>query len=178
MRVVRIILSLVALLSFAECTKFSSECEFIIKPRLMVLDSSNPGNPAYMARAYAFYNIGKTRSEAEQWAPESFSEAQAGLITNKGSKDKRTYNLAGEQGDDTFVHLTLTSSPVMLVVVDPISRFYAYGVFEYKVPMPRMEIVVHFKEWLSEKPYQEVYWTVVSEKYELEGPPETEEGAQ
>ncbi len=145
MRVVRIILSLVALLSFAGCVKFDSECEFIIKPRWLPVsmnEQSSPDNPAYMVRVYAFYNVGKNPSEAERWRPRSFAQAEAGIIHHRTSDQRHSYSLVGEQGDDKLVHLTMTSSPVVLVAVDPLNRFYAYGVFEYGIPMPQLEIVL------------------------------------
>lgn len=178
MKVARIISVLIVLLLSVDCAKFSPECEFVIKPRLRRMSMDKPGSPAYMVRVYAFYNIGKTRSLAEKWRPRSFAEAEAGIINRRGSDEVRSYSLVGEQGEDTFVHLTMTSSPVMLVAVDPLNRFYAYGVFEYEIPLPRLEIVLPINGWLDKEPYKEAYWTVINEKYDREGTPETEEKTQ
>lgn len=170
MRLITTILVAAALVAgLAGCKKVSAECEFVIKPRLMVAEGSNPDQPAYMVRVYAFYNVGKLRKDAERdWRPASYAEAESGIISHTRTGEIRSYSLMGEQNDeDSFVYMTLTSSPVMLVAVDPLSRFYAYGVFEYGIPMPTFYLAVHFKKWETEAPYKDgQYWTVVSAEYE------------
>ncbi len=74
-----------------------------------------------------------------------------------------------QSGEDGYVHLVLTSSPVVLVAVDPVNRFYAWRTFRYEMPMPRMEIPVRFLLWrpTAEQPwYDDSEWRVVGAEYE------------
>jgi hypothetical protein len=142
-------------------------------PRTLPVQGANPASPSFMARAYAFYNVGKTRALAEMWSPGSYSNAEAGLIGHAGTGELRSYSLMAEQGDDTYARLMITSSPVVLVVVDPLNRYYAYGVFEYGIPMQRMDITVHFQLWKKDA-HKEGWWTVVSAAYEEQSPQEPE----
>lgn len=157
----------------AGCADFSVECEFIVMPRTMIAQNSSPDTPSYRARVYAFYNVGKDRTQVEkEWAPASYADAEAGIIRHKGSGEIRSYSLMGEQGDDTYVRLIMTSSPVVLVALDPVHRLYACGAFEYMPPMNRMQFPVHFQVWKQmEEYYKEGYWTIRSAMYE-ETPPQ------
>ncbi|MDR2890876.1 MAG: hypothetical protein LBV18_04650 [Alistipes sp.] len=157
-----------ALSGFGGCTPFNAECEFVIEPRLVLMDGGNPVQPAYMARVYAFYGLGKdVEAIQDEWYAASYPDAEAGIITNRDTDEERSFSIVGEQntgeGEDGFVHLTVTSSPVLLVAVDPLYGQYAWGVFEYGIPMPRLEFYVSFQPWKSVVPYKEGLWNYASE---------------
>ena len=115
------------------------------------------------------------------WRPSSYADAAAGVIRHRTTGEGRSYSRMGEQDHsaeriDDYIHIPLTSSPVVLVAVDPVNRFYAYRKFEYKIPIEKILVPVTFKVWLWEQPYKENEWTVISER--SENPAREEEPAQ
>ena len=155
------------------CRKYTGECELTVKPRRLVVASSPDNGSAHQVRIYAFYIGQGTKEsdvvEARNWRPMSYSDAEAGIITNIYTGETRSTGLFAEQGDDYSVRLTLSSSPVVLVAVNAMDRYYAWRAFKYEIPMPRMEIVVRFLLYQStaETPeYADADWRVTSEQYE------------
>lgn len=153
---------LMALAGLAGCKKFSVECELVLQPRVMISSGSDPLTPAYMARVYAFY-IDDDEYLRPDMIPSSYADAEAGVIRN--GTQMRSYSLAGEQQDDTFVHLVLTKSPVLLVAIDPVNRFYAWRTFKYEIPLERIFVPVVFRTYQTE-PYKESDWMIISEASE------------
>jgi hypothetical protein len=123
--------------------------------------------PAYRARVYACY-IDETDARGVNWRPESYADAEGGLIRHRSTHEVRSHGLVGFQSEDDNIYITLTSSPVVLVAVDPVNRFYAYRVFRYEMPLDRIYVPVVFKVWQWEQPYREGEWTVVSAQSEEE----------
>lgn len=163
-------------LALAGCVKYSVDCRLAIRPRILTTQSSPAdGQAAYMVRIYATYvpEAGK-----ERWAPESYADADAGIIRNMDSGAARSHGLMAEQAEGSeTVDMTLSNSPVILVAVDPINRLYAYRYFEYKPPL-RQEVLMtlRFLLWKPEARYVDSYWTVVNENMEeAESPEESTE---
>jgi hypothetical protein len=159
-----IIFALAALAVLTGCKKFSVECDLVLQPRVMVSSGSDPRTPAYMARAYVFY-IDEKEYRNPSWRPASYADAEAGIIRNTRTDEVRSYNLAGAQGEDTYVHLVLTKSPIVLVAVDPVNRFYAWRTFQYEIPLERIFVPVVFRTYQT-TPYKESDWTFASEEDE------------
>lgn len=150
----------VVLCSVAGCKKYSVECELVVQPRTMISSGSGEFTPAHLARVYAFY-VTETEARNQTWIPISYEDAEAGIITHRGTGEVRAHSLAGGQGDDTYVRLVLTRSPAMLVAVDPVSRMYAYRAFKYEIPLREpLYVPVTFKVYQSSAPYTENEWTV------------------
>ncbi len=157
-----VIFTLLALAALAGCKKFSVECELVIQPRVMVSSGSDPLTPAYMARAYAFY-IDEREYLHPARKPASYADAEAGIIRHNTTGEVSSFNLSGAQGDDNYVHLTLTKSPMLLVAVDPVNRIYAWRTFQYEIPLERIFVPVTFKAFQL-TPYRESDgWTVIKE---------------
>ncbi len=79
-------------------------------------------------------------------------------------------------GGDGFVHLTLTKSPVLLVALDPVNKFYAWRLFKYEAPLERIFVPVSFKIYQKD-PYEENEWRVISLERE-QNPAQEEEGEE
>jgi hypothetical protein len=121
-----------------------------------------------MARVYVWY-IDETDARDGIWRPGSWADAEAGIVRHRNTGEVRSHALVGYQSDeDNCVHLVLTKSPVLLVAVDPINRFYAWRVFRYKIPLESIRVPVTFRVWRWEQPYVESDWTVVSAQSEEE----------
>ncbi len=165
---------LMALAGLAGCKKFSVECELVLQPRVMVSSGSDPLTPAYMARVYAFY-IDENEYRRPSILPASYADAEAGVI-RRGTQ-VRSHNLMGEQQDDTFVRLVLTKSPVLLVAVDPVNRFYAWRTFQYEIPLERLYVPVTFRTYQKDR-HKEGDWTFVSEASENATQEEQESSGQ
>lgn len=158
--------------SSVSCVKFSPECEVVVRASVQTAQGSTPGvTPAYMARVYAFY-ISPEEMKARTWAPESYADAEAGIVRHIDTGEIRSTSLVGGQGEDGWVHLVVSSSPVLLVAVDPVNRFYGYRTIEYMVPLPRLVIPVHFQLWRTE-PYTDSLWWMAPDKSEE---PDQDEG--
>jgi hypothetical protein len=111
-----------------------------------------------MARVYAWY-VSEADARDFNWRPESWADADAGVVRHKVSGEVRSHGQMARQGDDNYVHLTLSQSPVVLVAVDPVNKMYAWRVFKYEMPLSKIYVPVSFKAWLTER-YKENDWTV------------------
>ncbi len=151
----------IALLCISGCAKYTSDCELVVRPRRLPVQSSPAaGDAAYEVTVFAFY---VSEKDMERWAPQSYADAQAGQIRNLDTGEVRTFSLMGGQGDDTYVHLTLSRSPVVLVAVDRFDNFYAYRTFEYLVPQVNpVTMTLRFVLWKPEAQFTDSYWKVVN----------------
>jgi hypothetical protein len=138
----------------------------------MVSQGSDPLTPAYMARVYVWY-IDRKEYRENPWRPDSWADAEAGIVRHRTSGEVRSHGLAGVQDDaDGYIHIPLTRSPVLLVAVDPVNRFYAWRTYEFKIPLERVLVPVTFRTYynMTQIPYREEEWTVTS--FETENPPQ------
>jgi len=172
-RAAAILAAAVVTLALGGCKKYSVELNLVAQPRVMISAGSDPLTPAYMARVYAWY-VSEGDAEANDgegnWAPASYADADAGVVRHRETGEERSFGLVGEQGEDGYVRMTLTRSPVVLVAVDPVNGFYAWRVFEF--PLPFREpyyLPVTFRVYNASKPYEENDWTVVSLQSETAG---------
>jgi hypothetical protein len=134
----------------------------------MTSPASDALTPAYMVRVYATYISDADVLDEGVWRPESWADAEAGLVRHRTTGEVRSHGLMGVQDEeDTYVHLILTSSPVVLVAVDQMNKFYAYRVFRYEIPLETIRVPVTFKTWQWERPYKENEWTFVSAQSEI-----------
>ncbi len=156
----------------AGCTKYSAECELVVTPYVMAAQSSDPKTPAYMVRVYAYY-INEEDAYNQNWRPMSYADADAGIVTHRETGQTMARGLAAGQGEDTFVHIALTRSPVLLVAVDPLNRMYGWRTFKYQMPLETIRIPVSFQKWRETEPhYKEYEWTMVGEASEQQPDPE------
>jgi hypothetical protein len=160
--------AIVVLMALSACVKYTATCELVVMPRRMPVESSPTDGAAHMVRIYVIY-IGKGKInenlDIKDWRPMSYSDAEAGMITNTKTGGVKYASLYRQQGDDSYVRLPITSSPAVLVAVNEMDEYYAWRYFEYEVPMPRMEIVLRFMLWKStdQAPlYSDSEWTVGS----------------
>ncbi|MDR2891323.1 MAG: hypothetical protein LBV18_07025 [Alistipes sp.] len=142
------------------CSTFSPECELVVQPYAMVSSGSDIQTPAYMARVYAFY-VDEREALEFSWQPDSYTDAEAGIVRHRTTGEVRSHGLAAGQGDDDYIHLVLSSSPVLLVAIDPINGLCAWRVFKYQMPLERVFVPVTFKSYQS-TPYKENEWTFMS----------------
>jgi hypothetical protein len=151
------------------------ETDLIIRPRIKISEgSADAGEPAYQMRLYAWYISDKEKKDNE-WVASSWEDADGGIITNTRTGERRSFEFLAEQpqielaegeelkDEDTYIHLTLTRSPVFLVAVDPINRFYAYRTLEMPKPMSWMRLTLMIRTWKEREKWLE--WTVTSADY-------------
>jgi hypothetical protein len=166
------ILSIVA---FTTCGKGNYETDLIIRPRIRISEGSAPeGEAAYQMRVYAWY-ITKDEKLNNLWEAASWEDADAGIITNIKTGERRSFEFLVEQpeielaegeelnDEDTYIHLALTRSFVFLVAVDPLNRFYAYRPLEMPKPMPWMRLTLMIRTWKEREKWLD--WTVTSADY-------------
>ncbi len=155
---------MVALLALAGCTKYNVECELVLQPRVMVSEGSNPLTPAYMARVYVWY-IDKKEHLDHNWRPESYADAEMGVVRHRGTGEVWPFGLTGTQAEDGYVRIPLTSSPVLLVAIDPVNRLYAWRTFDFRIPLERVYVPVTFRTYYRPEqfPYRDGDWTVLRE---------------
>ncbi len=169
LRVVFVVLSLSTfnfqLSTLTSCTKYTVECELVVQPRVMVSQGSNPLTPAYMARVYVWY-VDKKEHLDHNWRPASYTDAEAGIVRHRGTGEVRSFGLVGTQSEeDGFVRIPLTSSPVLLVAIDPVNRLYAWRTFDFKLPLESILVPVTFRTYYTPEqfPYKDGDWTVLRE---------------
>jgi hypothetical protein len=163
-----------ALVALAGCTKYPVECELVVQPRVMVSEGSDPLTPAYMARVYVWY-INKKEHLDHKWRPESYTDAEAGVVRHRDTGEVWSFGLSGTQsGEKGYVHIPLTSSPVLLVAIDPVNKLYAWRTFEFRVPLESVLVPVTFRTYYRPEqfPYRDGDWTVL--RSESENTPQEE----
>jgi hypothetical protein len=133
----------------------------------MTSAGSDIQNPAYMTRLYGWYIDEK---DIMNWRPDTFADADAGIIRHRVTHEVRSHGITASQlGEDIFISMIITRSPVLLVAVDPVSGMYAWRTFKYQIPLQTTRVPVSFKTYLDTYPYKENEWTI--DKLET---PETE----
>lgn len=171
-RATAIAVTIAAMLVVAGCKKYDEECHLVVQPCVMVSAGSDPKTPAYMARVYAFY-ITERDEVDECWAPASYADAEAGIVRHLTTGEVRTFGLVAEQREkdasgedaekDGFAHLVLSRSPVVLVAVDPVNKFYAYRTFAFQLPLRApLYVPVTFRVYNSAAAYEENKWKIAS----------------
>lgn len=149
------------------CTKFSAECDYVIMPQRMLVESSPKDQPAWLTRVYVFYlaeNETGEKATPNPWAPSSWADADAGIVRNGNTGEVRLSSYVVEQGGDNYIHAVVSSSPVMLVVVNAYDKMYAWGTYKYEIPMPEVRLPLQFDIWKkgdeSVTSYGNMRWTV------------------
>lgn len=173
------------LLCLAGCGKANYETDLVIRPRIRRVDSSPAGGEAaYQMRVYAWY-IGEGE-KVDTWKAESWEDADAGIITNIKTGEKRSFEFMQEQpeielgegevldDEQTYLHFYLTRSPIFLVAVDPLNKFYAYRMLETPKPMPVQRVTLMLQLWRKEVSYKFLEWTIVNATKEKEQEEQTE----
>ena len=149
------------------CTKFSAECDYTIMPRRLEVESSPRDGMAYQVRVYVFY-MGEFEIDfkTNPWKPESWADADMGIVRNRNTGEVRVSSYVVEQGEDNFIHAIVTSSPVMFVVVDEYDKMYAWGTFKYEIPMAQVWMPVQFQVWKKSlaEPFRDGNWMVWGEQ--------------
>ena len=160
------------MLGMSGCAKYTSDCEVVIRPRVLRVQSSpSSGEAAYMVKVYAYYI---SEDDIENWAPASYADAESGFIRHKISGETRRSGFMREQPDyddgaldeDTYIRFTFSNSPIFLVAVDPVNKFYAWRELEYKVPLDRLTIVLRFQLWKNAEQYKDSEWYISSENFD------------
>jgi hypothetical protein len=171
-KILRAVLVVLLLSTLTSCKKYSVECELVVRPYVKITSGSDDHTLGYLIRVYAFYTDEKDYLNP-RWRPASWVNAEAGLIRNVATGEVRSHDLMGGQSpEDGYVHLTLTSSPMVLVAVDPVNKFYAWRTFKYEVPLERLYVPVSFEIYQSS--YKKYEWNVASEKSDNTPPEEVE----
>jgi hypothetical protein len=163
------------LVGVTACGKADYETDLIIRPRIKISEgSAAEGEAAYQMRVYAWY-ITKDEKLNNLWEASSWEDADAGIITNIKTGERRSFEFLvaqpeielaeGEElkDEDTYIHLYLTRSPVFLVAVDPLNRFYAYRSLEMPKPMPWMRLTLMIRIWKEREKFLD--WTITSADY-------------
>jgi hypothetical protein len=172
---VKITVLLLSVVALAYCGKGDYETDLIIRPRIKISEgSADAGEAAYQMRVYAWY-ISKNERLNNEWQAASWEDADAGIITNVRTGERRSFEFLASQpeitlaegeellDEETYIHLTLTRSPVFLVAVDPINRFYAYRSLEMPKPMPWMRLTLMIRTWKEREKWLD--WTITSADY-------------
>jgi hypothetical protein len=172
----KIVFMLLSVVALANCGgKAVYDTDLIIRPRIKISEgSADAGEPAYQMRLYAWY-ISKGERMKNEWEARSWEDADAGIITNRRTGERRSFEFLATQPDitlaegeelkdeDTYIHLTLTRSDVFLVAVDPVNRFWAYRPLEMPKPMPWMRLTLMIRTWKEREEWFK--WTVTSADY-------------
>lgn len=178
---IAIFIATAVLLVLSGCAKYTTDCQLIIRPRVFTM-KPNPtwdGDAAHMVRVYTYY-ISEDDMLNKTWAPASYADADAGIVRHADTGEVLSHGLIGEQDkEDTYVHLTLSRSPVLLVAVVANSsyRFYAWRTLDYQVPLTGpVTIPVRFHLWEKNAQITDTYWTVVNADLQEQQAEEEQEG--
>lgn len=144
------------------------DTRYVIKP--VHSDGSQTSYPDYYVSAYAYY------ADTTQWRVASYDDALAGRITAKNGGQVRNEPDAiaepyfGEALSDKYcVEMTLKSTPVMLIVADPVLRIYGYRQQTLAEGLSSLFESVTFYTSRNGKTYKSGQWVMCNDFYGLPG---------
>lgn len=115
---------------------------------------------ASAVRAYAY------AADTTFWRVASYQDALGGVITSKGDPDQRrdAPNFTAYPDGDAY-RMTVSSTPLMVVVVDRTAERYAYRRFDVGLAGEPLTMPVVFRPWRGEYLYVDDGWRVVDEAF-------------
>ncbi len=147
---------LAVLLLSAGCVKVKTDCDYTIVPHVQTERGGDESTPEGLT-AYALYG------SAEKWIVASYADALAGIFTDTLSNQTRSYSLAAVQDGQGNINMRLTSSPVVIAVVDEADGMYAWRGVTLTDNLWTLTVPVRFRTWRTDYTYSESKWTVVNE---------------
>ena len=144
------------LFALCACTKVKTDCNYVIVPHIQVEKNSAETTPQGLV-AYARYG------SAERWTVASYADASQGIFSDTESAEQRSYSLSSVQDQDGNIVFRFTSSPLVLVVVDPTYGIYAWRSVTLTDNLWNLIVPVRFRPWRTDYTYTESKWTVVNE---------------
>lgn len=117
---------------------------------------------ASAVRAYAY------AADTTLWRVASYQDALNGTITLKSDPDQRrdVPNFTAYPDGDAY-RMTVSSTPLMVVVVDRATARYAYRRFDVDLGGEPLAMPVVFRPWRGEYLYVDDGWRVVDEAFQL-----------
>lgn len=153
------VMAIAAVLIFTGCfKKVSKDTLFIIKPNLQT-ESGGGLTLAEGATAFAWFN------RTAQWEIKSYDDAVAGRMTDTETGSTETVEpdavstVSEAEGRAGLLELDTRSVSVMLLVIYPEARMYAWRIFETAENLSPTYLTVQFRPWKNEG-YIDSGWTV------------------
>ncbi len=162
---IRILYILCAAVLLSACFKdVSYDTNYILKP-LSQASSNETAQPLEGVLAYA-YGVDTT-----QWTVATYSDALAGIVTMKEDPSQRLSlpdaqaSPYEQEGTTGWLTMPLKSERQMVVVVDPLSRLYAYTQQKLGQNLPNLYVSIVFKPWKEGFSYKDGNWSFYNEFY-------------
>lgn len=142
-----------------------------ISPKLQAEENGPESDPASsQIKAYAY------AADTTLWYIASYEDARDGRITMKGdpTQTRNQPNFQAYREDSGLYGMEVTSTPLMVVVVDRTNRLYAYSKQEVELSGPEQTFPILFRLWQKQWIAVEDGWRVVNDAFRPEtGDPET-----
>lgn len=163
-----------AALSLAGCFKSVGYDTDVILKSWVQPESSDALQPAQGVVAYAF------EADTTTWTVASYEDALNGILTRKGTDERGVPPVQGvlyrlDSIDMDLQLMRVSSTPVVVVAVDPENRLYGYRQQELGENLPRLFTSVVFRPWKRMKKYVDGTWRMFNEFYVDE--PDVPQGA-
>lgn len=142
-----------------------------LSPKLQQAENGPESDPtSSQIKAYAY------AADTTQWYIASYEDARDGRITMKNdpTQTRNQPNFQAYREESGLYGMEVTSSPLMVVVVDRTNRLYAYSKQEVELSGPEVTFPVLFRLWQKQWIAVENGWRVVNDKYRPEENPEPE----
>lgn len=133
----------------------------LIAPTAQLLEEGSSTEPIAKAKAYAF------SADTTAWYIASYDDALNGKITFKTDpKQTRTNpNFLAYKEESGMYGMSVTSTPLMVVVVDQDSKLYAYSKQSVVLGGEPLTLPVVFRPWKKSWIYVEAGWRVVDQQF-------------
>lgn len=159
-RFLQILVCAAALWTFIGCYEtVRVETMYTVRPYIQATSTDGLDVMDYNAYGWGFY------ADTAVYAVASYDDALEGIITSKVDGSKKSYDLIGDKVDQGQLEFLLTSMPVMLVVVDPVEKLYAWRHAQIAANLPIMNVPVFFRPWKESSLYIDTRWNMVNEFY-------------
>lgn len=136
-----------------------------ISPKLQVEMEGPESDPtASQIKAYAY------AADTTQWYIASYEDARDGKITLKAdpAQTRSQPNFQAYREDSGLYGMEVTSTPLMVVVVDRTNRLYAYSKQEVELSGPEVTFPIVFRLWNETWIAVENGWRVVNDAFRPE----------
>lgn len=134
------------------------ELDCMIVPKLQTEESSAPTDPeSANIVAYAF------AADTTLWSVASYEDAVGGVISLKSDPKTQRQNPTYAFFENGTYRMTVSNTPLMVVVVDKVNRRYAYSKQEVDLEGASPTFSITFRLWHNVYLYVEDGWRVVNE---------------
>lgn len=141
--------------SFGSCVKMKLDCDCVVRP-MMQYEEKGESVQISDVVAYAFH------ADTSKWAVASYSDALAGVITDKETGETMEYDYTDELWEDGNFKINFTSRPAMMLICNLTQEMYGWAQVPLYDNLDKIILTVTFAPWRPNEAYRDGIWHMVN----------------